>query len=322
MEFVCKYCDKKFPSGKSLGGHIRIHSPNKNNNKRRLLDQREIASLKQQQQHQCNVCSKSFCSVKALDNHMDCHNYDEGDKMVIDTQSTASETTTTSSGPAMIKRSKKQQHSNSQSFSSDPEIVQGAKDLMFMHLGTKGYNLAVKNSLVPAESSENNSEILQTKFAAAAADDDDDSENGSYVSDSSDDDDDYFMNGTKKSDSDISVGGSLRNSTGVGSGFNSFSYGDELHRSKRVSPSYESDSSADTNIKIPRYSDSKKAIGANKNSKGHHVCPICFKVYSSGQALGGHKRSHTIANQRHRITHTAADMQLDLNVPAQDDDDE
>ncbi|KAL0695381.1 hypothetical protein Bca4012_062561 [Brassica carinata] len=345
-EFVCKYCNKKFPSGKSLGGHIRIHSPrssldfrgkqnnNNNNNKKRLVDQREIKPLKQQQQQQCRACGKSFCSMKALANHMDCH---EGEKMVMDTQS-ASETTT-SSGPTMIKRSKKL-HSNSESFSgasssSDSGIVQGAKDLMFYHLGRKGYNLAV-NSMVD-ESSENNSEILETKSSSGelllkktdqvAVDD---SDNGSS-------DSDYFMNGPKKSDSDISLGASLRN-TGVGSGLNSFSYGDELRnkegglkqelgKSKRVLPFYESDSYADRNSKIHESSDSKspmvkKASGANKNSKGHK-CPICFKVYSSGQALGGHKRSHTtIANQEQRIKHKADDMQLDLNLPGQDDDDD
>lgn len=26
-----------------------------------------------------------------------------------------------------------------------------------------------------------------------------------------------------------------------------------------------------------------------------HECPICFRVFSSGQALGGHKRSHLLA---------------------------
>ncbi|KAF8103856.1 hypothetical protein N665_0183s0033 [Sinapis alba] len=353
-EFVCKFCNKKFPSGKSLGGHIRIHSPKKfsvdsdsfigiQKKKKRLVGQREITPPKQKQQ-KCRVCGKGFCSMKALDNHMDCHNYEgEEKKLVMDTQS-ASETTTattTSSGPTMIKRPKKHSNSEFGSLSSDPEIVQGAKDLMFLHLGRKECNFAV-NSLVP-DSSENNSEILETKSSSGelllkkpdkvAADDD--SDDGSS-------DSDYFMKGAEKSDSDISVGGSLRN-TGVGSGFNSFKDGDELRnkegggskhelsKRKRVSPFYESDSSADINSKIHhRSSDSKsprvmKAIGgANKNSKVHE-CPICFKVYSSAQALGGHKRSHTIiANQEaERIKHkAAADKQFDLNLPAEEDSDD
>ncbi|KAJ4916597.1 C2H2-like zinc finger protein [Raphanus sativus] len=288
-EFVCKFCNKKFPSGKSLGGHIRIHSPRSsldltgkhNNNKKRLVDEREITPpLKQEQQQQCRVCSKRFCSLKALANHMDCHNY---------------AATSSSSGPPtmMIKRSKKQHSNSDESFSivSSSETVQGAKDLMFLHLGRKDYNFAV-DSPVP-ESSENISELssgeLLTKDKVAAVADDDNSDDGSS-------DDDYFMNGPKKS---VSVGGSLRNT-----GFNSFSYGDELRKSPAV----------------------KRASGANKTSRGRHVCPICFKVYRSGQALGGHKRSHTsttIANQEERIKHkAAADMQFDLNLPAEEDSDD
>ncbi|WZZ16668.1 hypothetical protein YC2023_109757 [Brassica napus] len=315
-EFVCKFCNKKFPSGKSLGGHIRIHSPQSsvhsdsfigknNNSKKRLVDQRALAS----------------------------HNYEGEKKMVMemDTQS-ASETTTTSSGPAMIKRSKKQPSSESfstVSWSSDPGIDQGSKDLMFLHLGRKDFNLP--------ESSENNSEILETKSSSgellktpdkvAVGDDSDDSDNGSS-------DSDYFMSGPKKSD--VSVGGSLRN-TGVGSGFNSFKNGDELGvkeggskhelgKSKRVSPSYGSDSYEDKkNSKFHRSSDGgmvKKASGGDKNSKGHE-CPVCFKVYSSGQALGGHKRSHTIANQaQQRAKRNAADMQFGLYLPAEEDSDD
>ncbi|XP_059644549.1 zinc finger protein ZAT4-like [Cornus florida] len=61
-----------------------------------------------------------------------------------------------------------------------------------------------------------------------------------------------------------------------------------------------------------------------KKSKGHE-CPICFKVFSSGQALGGHKRSHVVvggseARSNHSIV-TQKPIQeirdlLDLNLPA------
>lgn len=41
----------------------------------------------------------------------------------------------------------------------------------------------------------------------------------------------------------------------------------------------------------------KKIIG-NKNvvKKLMHECPVCFKVFGSGQALGGHKRSHFLGS--------------------------
>ncbi|KAL2529983.1 Zinc finger protein ZAT4 [Forsythia ovata] len=65
-----------------------------------------------------------------------------------------------------------------------------------------------------------------------------------------------------------------------------------------------------------------------------HECPICFSVFSSGQALGGHKRSHFIgggaisanvnsittpAKQFSRIGET---LNIYLNLPAPVDDDE
>ncbi|CAG7901841.1 unnamed protein product [Brassica rapa] len=343
-KYVCKFCNKKFPSGKSLGGHIRIHSNeytvasdryngknpklknNNNNNNKRLVEQQ------QREQHCCRECGS---------NHMDCHCV--GEKMVMDSQS---DTETTSSAPTR-KRSKKlmkqsEAFSNGSS-SSASEIDQEHKDtalsLMMMSIDSKGNNLVV-NSL--AESSENNSEILETKASSGeqlnvknqdlktdkvAVDDQLRSANDadSYSSDS-----DYFMNGPKKSDSDISVNGSLRNTE-----LNSFKTGDELgvkeggskyqlRKSKRVLPSsYESDSCADRNMKIHRSGDCKmvkKASGANKSSKAHE-CPICFRVFKSGQALGGHKRSHFIESQEQKIKHKAAvDMRIDLNLPAHDVD--
>ncbi|KAL5209079.1 hypothetical protein ABZP36_004702 [Zizania latifolia] len=54
-------------------------------------------------------------------------------------------------------------------------------------------------------------------------------------------------------------------------------------------------------------------------------CPICYKVFGSGQALGGHKRSHSIAGELERATNSGivqpeqsplAKRFLDLNLPA------
>ncbi|KAG8097479.1 hypothetical protein GUJ93_ZPchr0013g35573 [Zizania palustris] len=54
-------------------------------------------------------------------------------------------------------------------------------------------------------------------------------------------------------------------------------------------------------------------------------CPICYKAFGSGQALGGHKRSHSIAGELDRATDSGivqpeqsplAKRFLDLNLPA------
>lgn len=62
--------------------------------------------------------------------------------------------------------------------------------------------------------------------------------------------------------------------------------------------------------------------------KNKHECPICFKVFSSGQALGGHKRSHLVGGSDTRSTPTIVLPQklpvmrdlLDLNLPAPNDE--
>ncbi|CAL9216246.1 unnamed protein product [Arabidopsis halleri] len=360
--FTCKYCHKKFPSGKSLGGHIRIHT-NENSvgsdryKKKRLVDQRKMMAQKQKQQQQvgCRECGKVFVSLKALRGHMACHHC-ERKKMLMDNSQSDTETET-SSAP-IRKRSKRvlMKRSNSESFSNgslsfvseiDQEVRDAAYTLMMLYSGSRSFkkrrNL-VMNSL--GESSDNDSAVVETRSSSGdelkifnvknqvletgkvgvddqlGSDDDD----GVSLCDSDGSDSDYFTNGPSKSDSDISVDGN----TGFGSGFNNslnrFRNSNEggskyeLSKSKRALFSYETDSCADTNSKIHhRFRDSKssmvkKASGEKKKSKGHE-CPICFKMFKSGQALGGHKRSHSIANQ-------VADTrnQIDLNLTDSDTD--
>ncbi|KAM0047552.1 putative transcription factor C2H2 family [Helianthus debilis subsp. tardiflorus] len=61
-----------------------------------------------------------------------------------------------------------------------------------------------------------------------------------------------------------------------------------------------------------------------KKIKGHE-CPICFRMFKSGQALGGHKRSHFINGSMDHYAamgHAApscSDM-IDLNLPAPEED--
>ena len=53
-----------------------------------------------------------------------------------------------------------------------------------------------------------------------------------------------------------------------------------------------------------------------------HRCSICLRVFSSGQALGGHKRCHwekgdeTSVNQGLHLLAIRQDCCLDLNLPA------
>ncbi|XP_061346137.1 zinc finger protein ZAT9-like [Gastrolobium bilobum] len=57
-----------------------------------------------------------------------------------------------------------------------------------------------------------------------------------------------------------------------------------------------------------------------------HECPVCFRVFASGQALGGHKRTHvtgsaTVTNPV-RSSIKFGDSLIDLNLPAPMDDDD
>ncbi|XP_071722543.1 uncharacterized protein [Rutidosis leptorrhynchoides] len=77
-------------------------------------------------------------------------------------------------------------------------------------------------------------------------------------------------------------------------------------------------------LRIGNVAAKKRLGGGSKKSKGHE-CPICFRMFKSGQALGGHKRSHFMAtsadNETVVINHKIPSL-IDLNLPAPDDDDE
>ncbi|GMJ00762.1 hypothetical protein like AT3G60580 [Hibiscus trionum] len=66
---------------------------------------------------------------------------------------------------------------------------------------------------------------------------------------------------------------------------------------------------------------------SSMTDKKVHECPVCFRVFSSGQALGGHKRSHVITGQVAlatpvRSSKKLGDSFIDLNLPAPTDDDD
>ncbi|KAK8604322.1 hypothetical protein V6N13_099268 [Hibiscus sabdariffa] len=141
--FVCKFCNKRYPCGKSLGGHIRTHMNNensaetveesadlplnklinpRNNNIKRFAGLRENPRKTKRfsdsgngssfKEMICKECGKGFRSLKALCGHMSCHSDKErvfhsynGDKhkLVMDSQSD----TETSASPCLSKRRSK-----------------------------------------------------------------------------------------------------------------------------------------------------------------------------------------------------------------------
>ncbi|KAF7809055.1 Zinc finger protein ZAT1 [Senna tora] len=78
-------------------------------------------------------------------------------------------------------------------------------------------------------------------------------------------------------------------------------------------------------------SKSKKKLKSKKSKE--HECPICYKTFSSGQALGGHKRSHFVGGSEENNTviikqdsppppppPPVVQCLIDLNLPAPQDD--
>ncbi|KAF8380504.1 hypothetical protein HHK36_027991 [Tetracentron sinense] len=53
-----------------------------------------------------------------------------------------------------------------------------------------------------------------------------------------------------------------------------------------------------------------------------HECPVCFRVFGSGQALGGHKRSHLSSSASAASAAKFGDNLIDLNLPAPVEDDD
>ncbi|KAF3547238.1 hypothetical protein DY000_02008554 [Brassica cretica] len=357
-KFACRFCSKRFPCGKSLGGHIRTHmnhenlreNPKKN---KRFVVQRSMMALKHQQHQQqllyCRECGKGFPSSKALCGHMACHS--EREKIVMDSQSEteASSSPTRRRSKRVVGGSIMNQYGSASSDDTgiEPEQEEMALSLMMMSRDSsfkKGHNMAESSDYsVILETKSSSGEQLK-KFCKQ------DKLGGVdvlYESDNSDSG--YFRNGPKKLDSDVSVDAGFINNaamglnnrfrkerSGTGSGRSSTKY--DLRKSKRGFPCYgrkktngdqlslETESCADT-IKIHSNKSTmvKKASGggAKKKSKGHE-CPICFRVFKSGQALGGHKRSHFLGNhehrtlviqQQHQVAHEMHTL-IDLNLPA------
>ncbi|XP_027335415.1 zinc finger protein ZAT9-like [Abrus precatorius] len=56
-----------------------------------------------------------------------------------------------------------------------------------------------------------------------------------------------------------------------------------------------------------------------------HECPVCFRVFASGQALGGHKRTHVTGSANTTVLPISTKLGnsfIDLNLPAPIDDDD
>ncbi|CAI0463053.1 unnamed protein product [Linum tenue] len=198
-KFVCKFCNKRYPCGKSLGGHIRIHQNSnystddvddeakaggyilrENPKKTRRFEGNVNNPGLSLQDKICKECGKGFQSLKALCGHMACHsrnyNYDDqsdtSDKLkdlVMDYQSD-----TETSTPSKRRRSKRMMRyknvglynssNGSGSFSSMASGLEQEQEEVARCLMMLSKDSGIKGCLsYVGDSSDNNSVVLEAK---------------------------------------------------------------------------------------------------------------------------------------------------------------
>ncbi|KAI9111429.1 hypothetical protein K1719_017119 [Acacia pycnantha] len=96
---------------------------------------------------------------------------------------------------------------------------------------------------------------------------------------------------------------------------------DESDESSTDTDAYPAQISNRVNAK--KISKCKKKLESKKSRD--HRCPICYKMFKSGQALGGHKRSHFVGGSEENTLVIKQDSPvvqclIDLNLPAPVDD--
>uniref|UniRef100_A0A7N0TZV9 C2H2-type domain-containing protein n=1 Tax=Kalanchoe fedtschenkoi TaxID=63787 RepID=A0A7N0TZV9_KALFE len=60
----------------------------------------------------------------------------------------------------------------------------------------------------------------------------------------------------------------------------------------------------------------ENGTGGGGDDEKLHECPVCYKVFKSGQALGGHKRSHLFSSTSTAASANNTVWLIDLNLPA------
>ncbi|CAA2960949.1 zinc finger ZAT4-like [Olea europaea subsp. europaea] len=93
--------------------------------------------------------------------------------------------------------------------------------------------------------------------------------------------------------------------------------GEDILNSDQISPNQ----TANDKLMIDIFAMKAESEIRFKNNSKDHECPICFKVFASGQALGGHKRSHLIREAKSNPSIVIEKQEpirdfLDLNLPA------
>ncbi|ONK64759.1 uncharacterized protein A4U43_C07F29570 [Asparagus officinalis] len=291
----CKLCNKNFPCGRSLGGHMRCHVPpssrglqglgadayglRENPKKSWRVEDQSAMSFCDLGEKQCRECGREFQSWKALFGHMRSHS-DKIGRAEEEEEEDDGEGSWGDGGshiegsvkvPKKKRRSRPRRPSPSFEYSKEQKdaaiaLVMLSKDVG--HWGSGSVEFSDKSSAV----SEGHQDLGSDELG--------------------------FLRSKKLAKYEC---------TACNKSFNTYqALGGHRASHKRMRDCFEN--------------------GSTDQVVGAHQCLICGKVFSSGQALGGHKRSHLITASPSRVIHqeetavTDSDL-IDLNVSLMIDED-
>ncbi|KAH6807740.1 hypothetical protein C2S51_028848 [Perilla frutescens var. frutescens] len=342
----CKFCYKMFPCGRSLGGHMRSHLINISSSEKKLppltkhkhngrIDlsvedgynpkkTRKISDSKV-----CKECGKTFHSWKALFGHMKCHSVIEQGDSWSDDHKPISDNLSSDSEAALCRR--KRSHRPKRHTNTDQQEQE---------------EVALSLILLSMDSMSSVFESLDGKKTPKVSCSDDTKSSSADVKFK-------FLNEAEfraprkrlkssekyfECEEEVTSPKTLmiKNPFGSSSDHNK----KKNHKftciiCKKGFPSYQALGGHRASHKkfkgccAPTTTSSHETPAQEENieckkSKEHH-CPICFKIFPSGQALGGHKRSHMITDHANNTTHPSLTTErripqirgfIDLNLPA------
>ncbi|KAI0523510.1 hypothetical protein KFK09_005905 [Dendrobium nobile] len=357
-KYVCKVCGRSFPSGRSLGGHMRTHvvpsSPMEDEDKpvskydlrdnpKKLQRFDDVCPEKEKHMvhaRKAKVCfSANSSSVMPRDDEEDDDLWSEGsyDEQAEEMSSQSDSVVSLISMPARKRRRTSQKAMKISAFSAPPasssenknDIMNGALCLLMLSRGTHS---------IPDLPDEISRMIGRGKEVHSFPSEDEDQQQFKKRKISS------FRKNCDHGD--ISSGGSSKQCD--------CEYGMYKSRKrkkyvcticKKSFPSYQAlggHSTSHTKMKganqelINQDCDMQTIRKSPENSESHK-CSICGKTFSTGQALGGHKRSHLAegnssasagTNGVHPQPVVGLDIEqnfakpnsIDLNLPATDND--
>ncbi|MCD7456904.1 hypothetical protein HAX54_033554 [Datura stramonium] len=293
---ICKECGKEFPSMKALSGHLRTHSKKGT-----------------EKCHICEKCGKGFASMRALFGHMKVHS--KRSKVDEDSESKQSLSDFDTVCPIRKKRSKIKYkidanpsfsglNESSSAISEVDEMEEAARCLMMLSSGVRDWDEYISIS----ESSKNENVILESDPSFHCAKRiPADAFTGKHLSHTVFSDsgcvDGYEKNyeiaefsdrlmliNTKITKVCYSTELQFENDASSSIVMEDFSFLNSCSLKNAGVDFY-----PETNLLVSDMTNSQ--IGVIRTSpepikSKDHKCPICFKVFPSGQSLGGHKRAH------------------------------